>query len=273
MAAPRGAPMLKSLTLKRALVLLAAVGVAVGVAGCGTSSPDVSRGRVLFIQKCGTCHQLAEAGSSGQVGPNLDDAFAAARASGMDGDTIEGIVAAQIEYPRPSTTNPVNSMPADLVTGTDLDDVAAYVAQFAGVPGAAPPKVPGGPGAQVFANNGCAGCHTLAAANAGGVTGPNLDDVLPGQSAAMIEKSITDPNAVITKGYGPNIMPSNFSQLIPADQLTQLVQYLIDSTGGGGGKGSAGGSSSGGGAGESGKGATQGGGAKNGSGNKQGKQG
>ena len=269
MAAPRGAPMPKSLTLKRALVLLTAAGVAAGTAGCGTSNPDVSRGRVLFVQKCGTCHVLAEAGSSGVQGPNLDDAFGAARATGMDGDTIEGIVKAQVEYPRPSTDNPVVSMPADLVTGTDLDDVAAYVARFAGVPGAAPPKVPGGPGAQVFANNGCAGCHTLKAANAGGVTGPNLDDVLPGQSAAMIAKSITDPNAEITKGYGPNIMPDNFSQLIPADQLNQLVQYLIASTGGGG----AGGASTGGSSGGAKKGGAKGGSAKKASGKKQGKQG
>ena len=59
-------------------------------------------------------------------------------------------------------------MPADIVSGQDLDDVAAYVGEYAGVPGAAPPKVPGGPGAQVFANNGCGGCHTLAAAESGG---------------------------------------------------------------------------------------------------------
>ena len=79
-------------------------------------------------------------------------------------------------------------MPADIVTGQDLDDVAAYVGEWAGVPGAAPPKVPGGPGAQVFANNGCGGCHTFAAAGSGGVTGPNLDEVLPGQTDAMIEE-------------------------------------------------------------------------------------
>ena len=42
------------------------------------------------------------------------------------------------------------------------------------------PKVPGGPGAQVFANNGCGGCHTLAAAEAPAApSGPNLDEVLP----------------------------------------------------------------------------------------------
>ena len=86
-------------------------------------------------------------------------------------------------------------MPPDIVEGQDLEDVAAYVGMYAGVPGAAPPEVPGGPGAQVFANNGCGGCHTLAEAESGGVTGPNLDEVLPGQSAAMVDESIVDPNA------------------------------------------------------------------------------
>ena len=100
------------------------------------------------------------------------------------------------------------------------------------MPGAAPPKVAGGAGAQVFANNGCSGCHTLAAANAGGTTGPDLDKTLPGQSAAQITQSIVDPNAKITPGYPSNVMPQNFKTLIPPAQLKQLVQYLISSTGG-----------------------------------------
>ena len=153
---------------------------------------------------------MAEAGTTAQIGPNLDDAFAAARAAGEGGDTVEGMVKAQVEYPRPSNDDPAVSMPADVVTGQDLEDVAAYVGLYAGVPGAAPPKVPGGPGAQVFANNGCGGCHTLAAAKSGGVTGPNLDEVLPGQTAAMVEESIVDPNAHLAKGYPANVMPANF---------------------------------------------------------------
>ncbi len=143
--------------------------MALPASGCGTSSADAARGRVLFIQKCGVCHTMAEAGTTAQIGPNLDDAFAAARAAGEGGDTVEGVVKAQVEFPRPSNDNPAVSMPADVVSGQDLEDVAAYVGLYAGVPGAAPPKVPGGPGAQVFANNGCGGCHTLAAAGSGGV--------------------------------------------------------------------------------------------------------
>jgi len=225
------------------LVLAALAGLALPASGCGTSSADTARGRVLFIQKCGVCHTLAEAGTTAQIGPNLDDAFAAARAAGEGGDTVEGIVKAQVEFPRPSNDDPAVSMPADVVSGQDLEDVAAYVGLYAGVPGAAPPKVPGGPGAQVFANNGCGGCHTLAAAGSGGVTGPNLDEVLPGQSGAMVEESIVDPNAHIASGYPANVMPSNFKTIIKPTEIEQLVEYLLSSTAkGGGSKQSKGGS-------------------------------
>jgi len=220
------------------LVLAALLAVALPAAGCGTSSADPERGRVLFVQKCGVCHTLAQAGTTAQVGPNLDDAFAAARAAGEGGDTVEGVVKAQVEFPRPSNDDPAVSMPADVVTGQDLEDVAAYVGLYAGVPGAAPPKVPGGPGAQVFANNGCGGCHTLAAAKSGGVTGPNLDQVLPGQTAAMVHESVVEPNAKIAKGYPPNVMPANFGQTLSAKELEDLVNYLLESTSGGGKGGS-----------------------------------
>jgi mono/diheme cytochrome c family protein len=226
----------------RLLLALAALAVvALGASGCGTSTADVARGRVLFIQKCGVCHTLAEAGTTAQIGPNLDDAFAAAREAGEGGDTVEGIVKTQVQFPRPSNSDHAVSMPRDVVTGQDLEDVAAYVGTYAGVPGAAPPKVPGGPGAQVFANNGCGGCHTLAAAGSGGVTGPNLDEVLPGQSAAMIKESIVDPNAQIAKGYPANVMPQNFSTIIKPSEIDQLVEYLSTSTAKGGGSKSKGG--------------------------------
>ena len=224
------------------LALAALAGLVVAMSGCGTTSADTTRGRVLFVQKCGVCHQLAEAGTTAEIGPNLDDAFASARESGQNSDTIEGIVKAQVEYPRPNDGNPAVSMPADVVSGQDLDDVAAYVGKFAGVPGAAPPEVPGGPGAQVFANNGCGGCHTLAAAQSGGVTGPNLDDVLPGQTEAMIHEDIANPNKDIAKGYPPNVMPQSYAETLTSKELEDLVKYLLEETSGG--KGTAGGSKS-----------------------------
>jgi mono/diheme cytochrome c family protein len=218
------------------LLALAALCALVLVAsGCGTTDADPQRGRELFKVKCGTCHTLAQAGSTAQVGPNLDDAFAAAREVGNDSDTIEGVVKAQVEYPRPNNGNSAVSMPAKIVTGQDLDDVAAYVGEWAGVPGAAPPKVPGGPGAQVYANNGCGNCHTFAAAESGGAAGPNLDEYLaPDDDAASIEEMIVDPNAEIAKGYAANVMPPNFGELLSPKELEDLIEFLIDNSPAGG---------------------------------------
>jgi len=215
------------------LLLVALAAIALPASGCGTSTTDVERGRTLFVQKCGTCHAMAQAGTTAQIGPDLDDAFAAARAAGETDSTVEGIVTAQVENPRPMTDNPAVSMPANIVTGQDLEDVAAYVGEYAGVPGAAPPKVPGGPGAQVFASNGCGGCHTLAAANAGGTVGPDLDGT-QGLPPSIIRQSIVDPNATVASGYPPNVMPDNYESMLSPTELQQLVEFIVKSAGTGG---------------------------------------
>ena len=98
-----------------------------------------------------------------------------------------------------------------------------------------------GTGRQAWSQAGCGGCHTLAAAKSGGVTGPNLNEVLPGQSAAMIKESIEDPNAKIAKGYPANVMPQNFHETLTPKEIENLVEYLIESTSTGGGKGGSGG--------------------------------
>lgn len=211
--------------------LVALVAIVVVISGCGTTKGDIAQGRILFTKDCGICHTLAQAGTTAQVGPNLDDAFAAAREAGMDGATIEGVVKAQVDNPRPSNGNPAASMPAHVAEGEDLDNIAAYVGKYAGVPGAKPPEVEGGPGAQVFANNGCGTCHTLAIANSGGTTGPNLDEALPGQSEAEIEESIVDPEAKIEQGYPRGVMPQNFKETIPPEELEKLVEYLSENAG------------------------------------------
>src|ERR1700754_2451008 len=103
--------------------LVALVAAVLVISGCGTTSPDVARGRVLFTKDCGICHTLAQAGTTATIGPNLDDAFAAAREAGVfDGATVEGIVKAQVDNPRPANGNPAASMPAHIASGTDLDD-------------------------------------------------------------------------------------------------------------------------------------------------------
>jgi len=202
---------------------------AVVFAGCDLQEDaDLERGRQLFIAKCGTCHTLAEAATTAEIGPDLDAAFAAARAEGNDADTIEGVVQSQIENPRPAEPDDANTyMPAELVTGQDAENVAAYVGSVAGIPGIKPPTAPGGPGGQVFAQNGCASCHTLEAAGAAGTVGPDLDQNLPGQSAQQIEESIVDPEADIVSGFQPGVMPSVYGSQIAPDDLQLLVEFLM----------------------------------------------
>jgi mono/diheme cytochrome c family protein len=213
-------------------VLAVALAGLLAFAGCDVSEDaNVERGRALFQQKCGTCHTLAEAGTSATVGPNLDDAFAASREDGMDNDTIEGVVQDQIENPRVVPATQPNAsrtaMPADLVTGQDTEDVATYVASVAGVPGAAPPKLPPD---QLFTER-CGSCHTLSAAGTSGTTGPDLDDVLVGKDAKYVEEQIVDPNSEIAKGYPPGVMPQDFEDTLSPQELQGLVEYILDSVG------------------------------------------
>jgi cytochrome c oxidase subunit 2 len=57
-----------------------ALATALLAAGCGTggiaTGGDQSTGKKLFLDKCGGCHELADAGTSGGTGPNLDENLA-----------------------------------------------------------------------------------------------------------------------------------------------------------------------------------------------------
>jgi mono/diheme cytochrome c family protein len=212
--------------------LAVALALVPALSGCGVSTKgNFNRGKQLFAAQCATCHTLRDAGSTATIGPNLDYAFAQARAAGMDPETIAGVVKNQVENPRPSTANPSVSMPADLVSGQDLADVASYVSTVAGNPEFKGPQLPNDPGAQVFAQNGCSGCHTLASVGSSGTTGPDLDTTLPKQTAAMIKQSIVKPDAKITPGYPSGVMPPTFAQSIPPQQLNQLVKFLMTCAG------------------------------------------
>ena len=226
-----------------ALLLLA-------LGGCAVKHPtaNVVKGKELFVQKCGACHTLAHANTSGDVGPNLDDAFRQDRADGYKNTSIEGLVDFWIRFP-----NTEGVMPAMLFKGQDAQDVAAYVGQVAGRPGvdtgalASAGAVTGttpAAGKAVFTGvGGCGSCHTLGAAGTTGIVGPNLDKDLKANCATpqsqkirgatlqkCIETAITNPYAYLPAGYHAGVMPNNFGKTLTKDEITALVNFISSAT-------------------------------------------
>jgi mono/diheme cytochrome c family protein len=77
-------------------------------------------------------------------------------------------------------------------------------------------------GKLLFANN-CGPCHTLAAAGADGVVGPNLDSHLTPGGTATYEGSYNRTLAAITCGFGGGRMPAGILQGENAMEVSAFV--------------------------------------------------
>jgi mono/diheme cytochrome c family protein len=122
----------------RAVIAVAAGGALLaGAAGCSLEEQDADlvAGKRLFVEKCGSCHTLARADTRGTQGPNLDEAFAHAIASGMERDGVRSAIHEQILTPAKLAKDNPAYMPPKLVTGDAAVNVAAYVAEVAARPG------------------------------------------------------------------------------------------------------------------------------------------
>ncbi len=85
--------------------------------GGGGNAAALAAGKQIFTQSCGTCHTLSDAGTSGNVGPVLD----------------------QIKPDKARVLNALKNggagsgaMPANIVTGKEAAAVATYVSSVAG---------------------------------------------------------------------------------------------------------------------------------------------
>jgi cytochrome c553 len=88
-----------------------------GEGGTGDGKGDADAGREVFASSgCGSCHTLKDAGSSGNVGPNLDEAKP------------------DFELAHQRVTNGAGAMPSfkDQLSEQQINDVAAYVSTVAG---------------------------------------------------------------------------------------------------------------------------------------------
>ena len=171
----------------------AALLAALAVSGCGATaaSPegaDTTRGKKLFQERCGQCHVLADAGTAGQIGPNLDNGFSA-RDQNFDEKGTKNYLSEQ-----------------------DRVSIADYVATVANRPvkQAATSNDP-----KAIFTGSCGSCHTLSDAGTSGAVGPNLD-----------ESSIDLAGAIkqITNGGGG--MPP-FKGKLSDQQIRALAQYVL----------------------------------------------
>jgi len=219
------------------LVAVACAGaLALTFSGCGTggytSEGSQGSGKKLFVQACGGCHTLADAGTNGTIGPNLDDAFAQARDVGMTSATFTQVVASQIRFPIEDTVTGAPGMPAadqtlplcDDVEGNAfcvedqdqaIDDISTYVGAVAGTGVTAERPTDG---KSIFTTN-CGSCHTLADAGTSGAVGPNLDAAKPPKELVVDR---------VTNGQGA--MPS-FKGSLDAEQIQAVADYVSGAAG------------------------------------------
>lgn len=99
------------------LSLLAVLVLVPALAGCGAGDDGGgggSTGRELFAARCGSCHTLQAAGTTGRIGPSFDEL-----------KVTEPIVLRTVK-------DPPTPMPPNLVTGADAEKVAAFLASESG---------------------------------------------------------------------------------------------------------------------------------------------
>jgi mono/diheme cytochrome c family protein len=115
------------------VVLILGIGIpawAINHEGSEDTSSEVAsnldEGKDLFVTNCGACHTLAEAGTDGVIGPDLDELLAPPSATAPDPTTIKPRVLSAIE-------NGVGGrMPKGVLSGQQADEVANFVSQVAG---------------------------------------------------------------------------------------------------------------------------------------------
>jgi plastocyanin len=118
--------------------LLAGAVVVAALAGCDVKqgNEDLVAGKQQFVAKCGSCHVLQRAGTSGTTGPNLDAAFQQSVKDGFKRSTFQGQIYSQIRFPnRKSLMGALSRSGKIPHDSRDASNIAAYVASVVARPG------------------------------------------------------------------------------------------------------------------------------------------
>ncbi len=149
-----------------------------------TSRADLERGKKLYQSNCSLCH-------------------------GANGDGGRGAVLAGRKLARAADDAALLKVIEEGVRGTEMPGAwqlsageARQVAAFVRTLGRVSSKpVPGDPthGADLYARNNCAACHTIR--GQGGSTGPDLSDAGLRRNPGYLRTSLTDPEAEAPRSY------------------------------------------------------------------------
>ncbi len=158
-------------------------------------------------------------------------------------DAVPGITATTLLTPNRLGTYPIVCAELCGIGHATMRQVANVMPanQFAAWLASKSPPPPGAPrdplasGRQLFASQGCAGCHTLADAGAQAATGPSLDglaEIAEKRNPRLslreyVRESIVNPDVFLVRGYPSGVMPANYADQLTTREIETLVDYLV----------------------------------------------
>ncbi len=185
-----------------------------------------SAGEIVASYGCGACHKIA--GQSGAIGPDLSSIGAT-----RDSDYLRRAIL----DPNAEVTEgyPPNLMPATYGSqfyAQELELLVAYMkASVVSTGGQTETSVDTAPqagsasdGESLMTSHGCGACHKFGTQV--GAIGPDLSTIGAIRDSDFLRRSILDPNADISDGYTPNLMPPVYAAQLSTEELDLIVDYL-----------------------------------------------
>ena len=178
---------------------------------------------------CGACHKIA--GQVGAIGPDLSNIGASRDSNYLRRAILDPNVDIASGYP-------ANLMPANYgaqLFARELEILVTYMTASTAETGEvseAVKQVKGGPadtptdagGEGIMVQHGCGACHKFGTQL--GAIGPDLTNIGAIRSSGQLRSSIVDPNAEISDGFSPDLMPPVYASQLSREELDTIVAYL-----------------------------------------------
>ena len=176
--------------------------------------------------RCGACHKIA--GQSGAIGPDLS-AIGATR----DRDYLRRAILdpnAEVAEGYPPNLMPVTygsqfyAQELELLVAYMKASVVSTGGQTETFVDTAPQAGSASDGESLMTSHGCGACHKFGTQV--GAIGPDLSTIGAIRDSDFLRRSILDPNADISDGYTPNLMPPVYAAQLSTEKLDLIVDYL-----------------------------------------------